>query len=850
MRTQLLSHNKTAYQKVIQAFRTSNRTCVVHPTGTGKSYLIAAVSENFKNVLILGPNYFVLEQVRGVLKWRKEGVEYMTYQGLNLNGALGTYDLICLDEFHRAGADVWGDAVTELMEMQPNAKVFGTTATPIRHLDGERNMAEEIFSGNVASEITVGEAMSRNILPIPTYVTGLFDFGNTIRAAAEKIITSKYISQEEKQKRMEKLNVSDEEWEQCSGMPVILRKHISKECRRIIVFCSDVPTLKQMSQTVENWFTKAGLNVKGIYYIHNEMSDAKQKKVMGDFETDDGDGCKVMMSVNMLNEGIHIPRVGAVLMLRTTVSRIIYMQQMGRCLTAANNERPVILDMVDNITNTSAAHDLKREFDAAEIVKAEREPGEYIPRQLHITDYTHTVRDVINALQQGTTNNRMTLDDLKQKIRDFADEHDRWPSHMQNTSKYERGLAHRFYNRKDELTKDESFRQLYEYYRIKDLPKFDEYYKIVTDYCREYNQAPIIPSRAELRKEITDELRKAVSCWNWLKKNYGDDERVKYIRDNYNNRRLRETEITRRIEILTAFANEKHRQPNSFHEGEEKLNGYYNTFKDSYACRDDVKKLLDLFESFKPKKDTAEKVLAEYIQFCKKHKRLPSRFSKDPDEVDLYKRVKGRKKLPENEKYKQVTEQYKKQRMDRQEELSIVIEHCEKSHRLPSKCSCGKEVYRAWQNIKRTDPDMADKIRNKYPRRRLWTDDDIEQYALQITAFIREHGRRPNALKGEQRLVNILDMLLRNRPEHPAVVELRKQIERLPPKVFTSFFSKRQRNLRNNGKRKFGYKTCQDRGANPSTRYTVFYTAATRRSERYEKACREAGLQIKALEND
>ena len=71
MRTQLFAHNKTAYQKVMKAFETSDRTCVVHPTGTGKSYLIAAVSENYKNVLILGPNIFVLDQVHDVLKFKR-----------------------------------------------------------------------------------------------------------------------------------------------------------------------------------------------------------------------------------------------------------------------------------------------------------------------------------------------------------------------------------------------------------------------------------------------------------------------------------------------------------------------------------------------------------------------------------------------------------------------------------------------------------------------------------------------------------------------------------------------------------------------------------------------------------
>ena len=71
MRTQLLTHNKIAYNKVIKAFESSDKTCVVHPTGTGKSFLIAAVSEGYTRVLILGPNVFVLNQVHNVLLWRK-----------------------------------------------------------------------------------------------------------------------------------------------------------------------------------------------------------------------------------------------------------------------------------------------------------------------------------------------------------------------------------------------------------------------------------------------------------------------------------------------------------------------------------------------------------------------------------------------------------------------------------------------------------------------------------------------------------------------------------------------------------------------------------------------------------
>ena len=172
MRTILYDHNKTAYQKVTKAFETADRTCVVHPTGTGKSYLIAAVSESYKKVLVLGPNQFVLDQVADVLKWRKRGVEYMTYALLTFTEQVPTgYDLICLDEFHRAGAPEWGEAVDALLTANPQAKVFGTTATHIRYLDDERNMADELFGGNIASHITIAEAWNQWILPIPRYVS-------------------------------------------------------------------------------------------------------------------------------------------------------------------------------------------------------------------------------------------------------------------------------------------------------------------------------------------------------------------------------------------------------------------------------------------------------------------------------------------------------------------------------------------------------------------------------------------------------------------------------------------------------------------------------------------------------
>lgn len=425
MRTILLTHNKTAYQKVMKAFETSDRTCVVHPTGTGKSYLIAAVSESFKRVLILGPNTFVLDQVHSVLKWRKRGVEYMTYQTLNKTEDPHTdYDLICLDEFHRAGAPEWGAAVDRLLDLNKQAKVLGTTATHIRYKDNERNMADELFGGNIASHITIAEAWTiYNILPIPRYVSGLFRWDKTVSEAQERIERSRSLSDKEKRKRIFRLNNARLHWELSYGMPAILKKHLDKDARRVIIFCAHIEALEQMRQEVLGWFREAGFTVASSCIMHSKLTDRDQREQMKQFESDKEDGVKLMFSVDMLNEGIHVPNVNAVLMLRTTSSRIIYMQQMGRCLTTANTEKPLVLDMVDNITTTTAIKGLLDEFDALELPQAEHEGRE--PRKFEVVDYTLGVRDLISKLvpQQVV----MTAEERLALVKQFIADNGRQP---------------------------------------------------------------------------------------------------------------------------------------------------------------------------------------------------------------------------------------------------------------------------------------------------------------------------------------------------------------------------------------------------------------------------------------
>ena len=111
-----------------------------------------------------------LEEVLG-------NTEFMTYSQLALSvGSLSgkKLDYIVLDEFHRCGAPEWGKGVQALLSAHPGAKILGLSATNIRYLDGQRDMAEEIFHGCVASKMTLGEAVAEKILPAPLYVVSMY----------------------------------------------------------------------------------------------------------------------------------------------------------------------------------------------------------------------------------------------------------------------------------------------------------------------------------------------------------------------------------------------------------------------------------------------------------------------------------------------------------------------------------------------------------------------------------------------------------------------------------------------------------------------------------------------------
>ena len=832
LRTKLLPHNKIAYQKICKAFETSDRTCVVHPTGTGKSYLIAAVSENYKNVLILGPNNFVLNQVHDVLAWRKNGIEYMTYSMLStIDVKPKDYSLICLDEFHRVGAATWQTHVKELLDANPQAKVFGTTATPIRFLDNERDMSEEIFGHNVASYIPIGEAWSRGILPIPAFVVGLFDFHKTLEDAERYIRDTKKLSDDEKRKRLFKLSNARLEWENSLGMPSILQRHLDKDIRRVIIFCADIARLESMRDTVIGWFRVAGFTVASACTVHAGLPTGQIRKSMDEFESDDSDGVRLMFSVNMLNEGIHVPRVGAVLMLRTTESRIIYLQQMGRCLTAANTNKPVILDMVDNITTTSVAHFLEEDFAGWQDYMKE-EDIDYAMRRFHVTDYRKSVRDVLELLSPA----EVCLESWQEKyeqVMSFVDEKNRLPVETDGAiyRKFRMLLRNKDYEKEmNELfkrfgrlrwTKEYKEYMLSELHHFWDMMHRPPRYNIpeervlyrmlgviwnhepdnsiftvmniqmdhpkmlrgeawfkntvteITDFGEEHGRLPG-------QKEMV--LRQK---WYRLVSNYGDRPEVVALKEKYSkNRQVKKRNFP---ELLKKFEDHAIRTgflPNDSRQSDKEL------VKDFWwACQvkkndPKFKELLDRF----PKYDMIEASITRIENFYGKNGRLPKSNSEDKEECHLYtsmiylfsehagnERVKSLRNL---EPDRQFGTKKGLAKVNYDDLFAKIEDHAARTGFLPNdSIQAGNELAQIFHTVskrKKNDPRFK-KLLEEYPKY-----DKITATICRINGFYKKNGRYPHYNKKDKEELNIycaMKRLFEVQANHEDVKALKKEYE-------------------------------------------------------------------------
>lgn len=348
---QLHEHNQKTYENICRMYGEAiQRVAVVQPTGSGKSLLMAKLIEDNPDsrFFVLSTSHKINDQFKSKLDEKMmERVECNIYCNMpNMKQEameLLQPDYIFLDEMHRALAKEWSKGINVLLNMYPDTKVLGLSATPIRYLDKCRNVAEELFGGNLACDMSLSQAILDGILPMARYVCGVYSYEKDTESLNKKIEKS-CNSDEEKKELLKELKFLKENLDKGHGVSDIFRKYIVNGNEKFVVFLKNTTHLRIMKSVIEKWFLDAGFTVR-LYEVHSKNTD-KDKEFRA-FTEDTEDGIKLCLSVTMVTEGIH-GDIDGVIMLRETMSPNMYFQMIGRAFACGKKTIPLIFDLVAN----------------------------------------------------------------------------------------------------------------------------------------------------------------------------------------------------------------------------------------------------------------------------------------------------------------------------------------------------------------------------------------------------------------------------------------------------------------------------------------------------------------------
>jgi superfamily II DNA or RNA helicase len=217
------------------------------------------------------------------------------------------FDYIVIDETHRAGAESYQKIINYF---QP-AFLLGMTATPER-TDGFDIFKQ--FNYDIAYEIRLQKALEENMLCTFHYY-----------GIADDMVSDKRVDT-----IIEKATLYG-----CDN-----------GCVRGLIFCSTVNDIKDLSLQ---------LNERGYRTVAlcGDDSPAKRAAAIQQLEYTDVEAkLDYIITVDVFNEGIDIPRVNQIILLRPTQSAIVFVQQLGRGLRKADDKAYLtVIDFIGNYSN-------------------------------------------------------------------------------------------------------------------------------------------------------------------------------------------------------------------------------------------------------------------------------------------------------------------------------------------------------------------------------------------------------------------------------------------------------------------------------------------------------------------
>jgi DNA repair protein RadD len=331
----LRPRQKTFVERSVAALGQHGNTLGVAPTGAGKTIMLSAVTGemigNGARACVLAHRDELTAQNRA--KFHRVVPEVSTsvidatekFWGGDVTFAMvptlarapnladmPRLDLLVIDEAHHAVADSYRRIIDRVRDANPDARIFGVTATPTR---GDRKGLRDVFD-NVADQVRLGELIaSGHLVPPRSFVidVGVQDKLRAVRKTASDFDMG------EVAEIMDRAPITEE----------VVRNWQEKAADRpTVVFCSTVAHAAHVAEA----FNAAGIPT-GL--IHGDLPRDERHNILAAFARGE---IRVITNVAVLTEGFDHPPTSCVVLLRPSSYKSTMIQMVGRGLRTVDPE--------------------------------------------------------------------------------------------------------------------------------------------------------------------------------------------------------------------------------------------------------------------------------------------------------------------------------------------------------------------------------------------------------------------------------------------------------------------------------------------------------------------------------
>ena len=332
-KTELYEHQEISLAQIEERREKGIRAfLIVLPTAAGKSRIVeediqkfAAGKEQFR-ALILAPNTNIIadwkERIDKDLQPLQDRIDIKTYSYAVRHYHEKTrdyYSYIVVDEAHRAVAPM----LKRVIQYYAPEFLIGLTATDQRP---DKKRLEEIF-GNYTTELSLKDAMEKGVVAR----ANVYRIETNIDLSHVRFNGKDYVNADlEKSVRVTSRN---------ELIVNVLKDYFTEGDagkRQGIIFCINKAHTKEMARL---------LNVAGISAQDYSGDTKHPEKVMQEFKEHK---IRFLCACDMISEGWDYPELGILVMARPTLSKVLYLQQIGRGLRRTSIKKNVfVIDVVD-----------------------------------------------------------------------------------------------------------------------------------------------------------------------------------------------------------------------------------------------------------------------------------------------------------------------------------------------------------------------------------------------------------------------------------------------------------------------------------------------------------------------